>query len=226
MGREANAGIPPYTHFIPKILPGGDSITVGGEDTVHAGWRWTFWNLAVGSNIDFVGTQSWAGNDGGLASDPQHEGRNNATVAIITPILVGDLGTFKPDMVIALIGTNDAANGDSGATIAAAISDMWDQLWASRPSPWFQIVGCTIPKRYDEFDTAVQACNALLPAIAAGKSYASHLTLVDCYDFAGGPGGMFDLVHPNTAGHINGGTIIYNGCLTALGRIVTPWPPT
>jgi len=218
--------VPPFTSYVPKILPLGDSITHGVEDDIHAGWRWTFWNLIGGANVNFVGSQIWGGEDHGLDSDPEHEGHNGywvregGTSGSITVVGEGAIPIYAPDMVIVLGGTNDIGGGDNAATVAASISAMLDRLWAVRATPWMQIGVCEILQRQDAFDSIVQAVNAMLPGIIAGKSYADHLGLIPAYASAGGAGGMFDAVHPNTPGHIGVGTAIYNGAVPILARIV------
>jgi lysophospholipase L1-like esterase len=67
----------------------------------------------------------------------------------------------------------------------------------------------------------VQAANALLPAVVAGKSYSSHITLLDMYDAITDPtigGGYDDAVHPSSSGYVDMAGRLWTGLETALAE--------
>ena len=95
-----------------KIMPLGDSIT---EGDLYGGYRVNLKQMMdnAGFNTDFVGRKTTNGNTTGFI-DIEHEGYNSATIDTPGyPYLISDkinediIETFKPRVVLLLIGTND-----------------------------------------------------------------------------------------------------------------------
>lgn len=209
---------PPYTAV---ALPFGDSITLGSTQGTNllAAWREPLYdtaNAAAPPNLWFIGTQNFGGYGGGLDGDPYCAGYSGYTIRDAGGLSAGSLivqtpieMAHQPAIAIMLGGTNDiAVLGDSASTVAASWSTWLDDVWNARPHNHFQIVVGTIMKRLDSYDTVVQATNALLPAIVAGKSYVANITLVPIYNCIvnqtiGGAGGYYDVVHPSDVGNQN-----------------------
>ena len=111
----------PSTENPLKILPLGDSITVGlvnteaankpAQDNDTGGYR-NFLNQSLigdgfGEAVDFVGSQKK-----GSFGDNEHEGHSGRTVQYISDRIVGWLNPTQPDIVLLMIGTNDTGNSN------------------------------------------------------------------------------------------------------------------
>lgn len=96
-----------------RILPLGDSITFGisqtprdNNDNSIGGYRDDLFNLLTDSGVlvDFVGGRS-TGPDTLLDTD--HQGTPGLRADMIRQDLVGQIGSFNPDVVLLMAGTND-----------------------------------------------------------------------------------------------------------------------
>ncbi|PPS39575.1 GDSL-type esterase/lipase family protein [Chroococcidiopsis sp. TS-821] len=99
----------------PKIMPLGDSIAKGEHrvDPTPGTYRIQLWKnmSADGLKIDFVGSQF---NGPQSLGDKNHEGHGGWTIDEITNLVnSGILKTYKPDIVLLMIGTNDALGRSS-----------------------------------------------------------------------------------------------------------------
>lgn len=180
--------------YVPRVLPLGDSLTWGFDAPPAAAWRSSlyFALLAAGQQIQFVGNPttsnggSGAGPSGVLAIDPYNDGINGAQIAGIW----GNSGTdvtsaLAPDICMLEGGTNNVTAGQNSATVLAAWSTYLDVVNAWLLNPQAKIIVQQIFKRYDNagLDTVSQAVNAGLPALIAGKSYATRCSILPCYNF-------------------------------------------
>lgn len=213
-----------YANYVPDVWLVGDSITTGVEATIIPGFRYIPWNLFAGK-IHYVGSQSFAGTDNSLAANPQHEGHNGYTIAQLLVIVQQNEAIYSPDVVQLEMGINTITAGADAPTVLAQYSTMLDTVWNLRTKGWLQIVPVTILKILDPaFDAVVQAVNAGLPALIAGKSYASHVTLNAGFyngiaDQTVGGGYAAGGIHPNDTGFTtNLGTVVYNGLVTPVAK--------
>lgn len=223
----------------PSVFLLGDSIVygVGGTD---AGYRPAMYALGqaggTGKKFFWQGTQT--GNPGTLAGiDPYHEGHPGFVIqkaadqpqppawGSVTDSAVAAQPASWPQVVVIAAGTNDLASDVLNDTPAGAITSMsilLDQVWAARQFEWgLQIVVCQVLKRLDSDDTKVQAFNALLPALIAGKSYASSITLSLMYDAitrAVVGQGYNDVVHPSDEGYGDMATRMWVALQVALAQ--------
>lgn len=210
------------SQFVTTIVPQGDSITFGVNAQTRAGWRELMYQFATATTdqkLYFAGTQSFAGNSNGLTADPFNEGRPGwvvkASAAQVPPASFGSLSDFASTVsnrgaTVAILagGTNDIASNvlnDSAAATASSISTWLDAVWANRTTPRFQIVLFAVLKRLDADDTKVQQLNALMPDVAASKSYWQNIIFCSgMYSAIVRPvvgQGYNDVVHPNDEGY-------------------------
>lgn len=210
--------LPATPRIAPWVIPLTDSIGYGVGSTT-AGWRYYIYQLIAAKlqKLHFVGSVTWAGGDNGLAVNPQCECHPAYVVKAgpsqSPPDSYGSLTDAsssanvrsKQAMVAILAGgTNDLASNlmnDTPAGTAASISNWLDVVWGYRSSPKFQIVLCAVLRRLDADDSKVQALNALLPGVIAGKSYAANIIYADAIYGCTDADGMNDAVHPNDLGH-------------------------
>jgi len=210
-----------HSRYVPRVQPFTDSIGYGVGAATLAAWREGAYNssIAVGKTLRFVGSQSFAGNSGGLAADPDCECIPGATIfGVLNPVTFR-MATYSPDIVVAAAGTNDidpAVGNHSAATALSDLSTWLDLIWSFRPYPWFQIVLANILRRKDAADSTAQTFNAGIAAVVAGKSYRTHITTFDQYN-ALLDADYNDAVHPNDAGYTKLAAIYGPAIRSALG---------
>ncbi len=160
---------------IAKIMPLGDSITYG---TVNknlknfGGYRTKLWDSfkADGLTVDFVGSQSTGPNSLG---DQDHEGHPGKTIDWIDDRVNGWLKTSQPDIVLLMIGTNDAnpSLGKSVSQMSSELSGLIDKITAQPDTQL--LVGSIPPIRQDaQSQERVQKAldfNAAIPGVVNGK---------------------------------------------------------
>ena len=196
-----------------RIMPLGDSITFGVGSRSAGSYRADLMRLLAGTGlaVDLVGSQR-----SGPGPDRDNEGHGGWTIADIAAQAPGWLATYRPDVVLLHIGTNDIARKVDVPRAPARLSALLDVIRAARPGAQVlvqQIVGSRKPK----LQARIAAFNAALPAIVAAKDSRVHLvdqsgvTAVDLYD----------MVHPNDFGYAKMSYALY----TALGRVLGPFPP-
>jgi Ca2+-binding RTX toxin-like protein len=191
----------------PKIMPLGDSITAGTNHIkpVPGTYRIELWKdfSADGLRVDFVGSQS---NGPKSLGDKDHEGHGGWTIEEISALVNGGLlDTYKPDVVLLMIGTNNLWAPTREAS--AALSDLIDQI--TEQSPKTQLLVASIAPNAKHAND-VKAFNALIPdlvddKVAQGKKVAfadvgTSLTVKD----------LVDGTHPNLTGYNKMGDTWYN----------------
>lgn len=179
-----------------KIMPLGDSITFGTHDPSYGGYRHLLWTLLIndGYKIGFVGSRN-----GGSASTPQssNEGHPGWTIRQLKNGIDSDgwLETYKPDIILLHIGTNDIRQGNA-VSAPGNLSALLDDILARLPRTHI-IVAQIIPFRRGP-ELGHQSYNAAIPGIVASKG--PRVSMVDMQnilsksDYAEG-------LHPNTDGY-------------------------
>src|SRR5271157_6043373 len=179
-----------------KIMPLGDSITFGTPDRSYGGYRHLLGILLAkdGYSIDFVGSQR-SGNR--TIPDPDNEGHPGWTIAQIKSGIDVDgwLETYKPDIILLHIGTNDISHGNA-ASAPGNLSALLDDILARLPMVRV-IVAQIIPFRRGP-DPDHQSYNATIPGIVASKgprvSVIDMQNILSMSDYADG-------LHPNASGY-------------------------
>lgn len=222
-----------------KLMPLGDSITVGMHGTeafwwanksLRGGYRGRLLELLQnsGARVDFVGG---TGND---AVDPRetigdidHEGHGGYCVSggnLSCPadwsVANGDggldtyvptwFGQHKPDIVLLHAGTNDFAGGDSIATVIANYGLFLDVITAAAPNAYVFVSGLALGDRADIGDSF----NPQLQALVAAKSASTRgrLFYVDTYAGMANPiwGEDANKLHPSLSNYEVMGTNWYS----------------
>ncbi len=188
-----------------KIMPLGDSIT-----GTPGCWRAILWNRLQGSgytNIDFVGTQSWATCSLPYDQDGEGHGSILATDIADQNQLPPWLAATNPDIVLMHLGTNDIlANTKTTEMILAAFGRMVDQMRANNPN--MKILVAQIIPMYSA-STGCSICyqkvidlNAAIPAWADGKTTSqSQIVVVDQWTGFDTATDTSEGLHPNDAGN-------------------------
>lgn len=188
----------------------------------------------------FVGSQ--LANIGGLTINPNHEGHSGFVVrqgtgaaGSLIDVILANFFPYDPDIVILAGGTNDidpTVNDDDPATLAASLSTELDAVFGMFTRENQQIIVFSLLKRLDVTDTKVQAYNALVPGIIAGKAYASRVWFVNIYDCVERQvvgEGYSDFVHLKNEGYNNLASVAYadshfQSAITAAKKVAFATP--
>ncbi|WP_437943272.1 SGNH/GDSL hydrolase family protein [Sorangium sp. So ce281] len=201
---SSGSGGSPETGFQPcpatgpcKILPLGDSITVGlGFD---GGYRVELFHLATQDDheVTFTGTQQMNGPAmvDGKPFPRNHEGISGETIEQIAKRIPMGLREM-PHIVLLHAGTNDMYREPNGAD--TRLGALIDELIAEAPDALI-VVSNIIP--FPMGAGAVNTYNAKIPALVEARaSKGAHVLFVDQFkDFPTSELG--DGVHPNKAGY-------------------------
>ena len=196
-------------------LPLGDSLTQGAGSS-GGGYRRELFRQVVahGQSVTFVGSAASgpAMLDGVPVPFPRnHEGHGGFTIQNISDWIRdhNTIATYKPDLVMLEIGTNNGLR-HPGANVPAALEALGaliDQIVAADPR-MLVIVAQITPNKTAEGIMNIMAYNAGIPAVVAARAKAEkHVAIVDIYKaFTANPNWKTDYlpssdVHPNDAGY-------------------------
>lgn len=183
-----------------KILPLGDSITVGWGSTGYSGYRVELFRnaRAGGHDITFTGTKE----DGpdmvdGVTFPRKHEGVASQTITQIQGRVDAALAAETPHIVLVHAGTNDVNYTPDGVEDRLPI--LVDKLLSDLPDALI-VVASIVP--FPQFSDRVTAYNATIPEMIQERMDAGeHVLFVDQYaDYPAGSE-LPDGVHPNDAGY-------------------------
>jgi len=123
-----------------RVMPLGDSITEG----VNGGYRNRLWQrlTADGRTVDYVGPRydQWT-----RIADKDHAGTPGFTVGNILGQIDGWLTTYRPDVVLLMVGTNDLAwwNVEGPEASANRLGALLDRI--RQRSPQTRVIVASIP---------------------------------------------------------------------------------
>ena len=178
-----------------SILPLGDSITEGCCTAPEGGYRIELFTKAVNSKqtITFVGGSLGVGNAkpngpttvAGKTFPQGNEGNGGYTIAspsskggIAGAITDQSLSTYKPNIVLLMIGTNDVLQNLDLGNAPTRLASLIDEIIAGAPNAL--LVVSTIPPCCN--DATVQAYNATIPAMVKTRAQAGkHVLFVDAH---------------------------------------------
>lgn len=193
-GAVAAAGPPPPGPPV-RLMPLGDSITWGYRDPARNGYRRDLWNrlYRVGMSPDFTGSLR-----NGTMGDNNHEGHLNWRIDQLSQRIVPWLRTYKPDIVLLHIGTNDIVQNYDVRRAPARLSFLIDQIRAVRPSAHI-FVASLIAVKSSNPDSARRRndFNAAVPGIARSKGSRVHFVPQHLI----GPQDLADAAHPSACGY-------------------------
>lgn len=199
---------------IKKIMPLGDSITVGfdpslGPNNVSgywAGYRKPLYLSLQNSGYqpDFVGSQA----DGQLAGnfDYDHEGHGGQTAAYIASNIYGWLSMNPADIILLHIGTNDLNINpqNTGAADVEAILNEIDNFSTDVIVVIARIIQTNPPQSYiTQFNNNVQA-------MAEARIAAGDKIVIVNQENALTQGDMSDSLHPNEQGYAKMANVWFN----------------
>jgi GDSL-like lipase/acylhydrolase family protein len=198
------------------ILPVGDSITAGFLTPDTGGYRVPLFHLAHMNlqSITFVGALvNGPAMVDGVPFPAHHEGYSGYNIDTtplrtgISPFFPAAITTYKPHIVLLMIGTNDVDTGET--TIPTRLGTLMDSILAADPN-LLLVVAQIVPQQRatpDTLNTQVQAYNAAIPSLVKTRADAGkHVAMVDMYNaFAQNANYsaayLADRLHPNAAGY-------------------------
>jgi Ca2+-binding RTX toxin-like protein len=198
------------------VMPFGDSITYGVissnkvKNEQSGGYRIGLWNSlqADGLAIDYVGSLK-----SGPTSFPDrdNEGLRGDTIEQLNALDAGYLSTYKPDVVLLMIGTNDTVD-DNAATMISELHDLIVSIAAADPKATIFVAG--IPPIYDSARNAIaQQYNAMIPGLVDQLNDTLKVVYVDTSDLTLSdvtpPPGDWG-VHPTAGGYVKLAADWYN----------------
>jgi autotransporter-associated beta strand protein len=237
-----------------KIMHIGDSITRGGAGGIgsntfsNGGSRYYLHNLLLAAGIDFraVGPRT----DGSiaafrLATDgstnssladrpllfPDNAGYSGQSIEYIRDNVAAWLGTYSPDVMMLMIGTNNIGYTSSPSTATQTEIDNWKSRYTTllsnilAASPSVKVIMATIPPAGRTFlacnTTRIEPFNAqvIQPLFAQyAAANPGRFFLVDNYAAITPSDISPDDVHPGSLGHQKLARSWHAGLMSALGR--------
>jgi lysophospholipase L1-like esterase len=229
MGTVADAGstfspCPTTAGTACAILPLGDSITEGCCTAPMGGYRIELFHQALskGKNITFVGSATNGPSTVDGKTFPQHhEGHGGYTIdtgtghsGISGQITDNALSSYKPHIVLLMIGTNDINGNVDTANAPTRLAALIDDITTRAPSALL-VVSSIIPSKSDGTNTNFQKYNAAIPGLVETRAKAGkHIVFLDNYKVFSQNASyktawMADNLHPNTNGYVALGQSFY-----------------
>ncbi len=183
-----------------RVMPLGDSITDGFN--VPGGYRVRLYNLITqaGKRVDFVGSVRTGPTS---LADRDHEGHPIWTTAQIAEIVENRLTTYRPDIILLHIGTNDAeiVPDAEHPPMFDQLSDLVDQIARTAPNSVL-IVAQIVPSGVDaQTQARIVESNSKIPAMVQAKAATGYaIYYVDMFH-AVPLRDIDDTVHPNEQGY-------------------------
>jgi lysophospholipase L1-like esterase len=179
-----------------RVMPLGDSITYGIGSRTLDGYRAILRAelAAVGVDVDYVGSLR-----SGTGPDPDNEGHKGWTIEQLSEHVDDWLTTYRPDVILLHIGTNDMVRRVPDAPLH--LDRLLDRIAAARPEAEVyvaQIVGIADRQEVGTRMRRTADYNAWVAQIVAARGERFHL--VDQSDVRG-PEDMKNRDHPNDQGY-------------------------
>lgn len=189
------------------VMPMGDSITegaIGGS----VGWRPVFWHdvtLVTPIACTLVGslTAGPATVDGNVWPR-DHEGHAGYVVTDLSAIAAARITTYKPDVVLLMIGANDVSGAVDLPNYSTRLSSLLGLIYGAK-SDVVTLLSTVLP--FGDASAGVVTINAQLPAlVTAQRALGRDVRLVDAYatfraNASYASQWLFDNVHPNDTGY-------------------------
>ena len=190
-----------------KVMPFGDSITYGiisigtVKDRDSGGYRVYLWNSLQAQDlaIDYVGSVQSGPAD---FPDRDNAGFGGKTIDYLNSVDAGLLNTYKPDVVLLMIGTNDTETKTANQMIAD-LRSLLISIATNAPETTIFVAG--IPPNYDETENAIaQQYNAMIPGLVDELNDTYNIIFVDTSELTLDditPPPIDEGAHPTAAGY-------------------------
>ena len=209
------------------VMPLGDSITWGYGSTTGGGYRVGVFSqaLAAGKSITFVGSQKTGpatvdgkpfpkGNEGHSGYSIDDSAQTSGIAGAVTDDAIA---TYKPNIILLMIGTNDMHYAIDLANAPTRLGKLLDEIISDAPASL--LVVATIIAANGAQNTPTQAYDAAIPAVVQARvAQGKHVILVDMYAaMKSWSTSLYkDSEHPNDAGY----TIMADTWYSAIGGVL------
>ncbi|MFJ8859621.1 SGNH/GDSL hydrolase family protein, partial [Streptomyces sp. NPDC102451] len=193
-----------------RVMPLGDSITYGTGSTSGAGYRSTLYSkLNEQGEVEYVGSQ-WSGP---ALSPNSHEGHPSWLIGDIAGIADSVLTTYRPNVVLLHIGTNDMSNNIDPDGAPARLGSLIDQILRNDPKVTL-LVSTIVPSAFPETNARIARYNAAIPGVVeARRAAGKHVRLVRMNAVT--TANLADGLHPDNLGYQKMAAAFYDGLLSA-----------
>lgn len=198
-----------------RIMPLGDSITYGSGSSNGWGYRGDLeLELAQQNGTMHYGAVQYLGSQqsGPALNDDNNEGHPGWLIGDIAGIADSVLATYRPDVVLLHIGTNDMNNNVDPGGAPARLGSLIDQILRDDPQVTV-LVSTIVPAAFPDTAARIATYNAAIPGVvqarqAAGKRVSLvRMDAVTTADLADG-------LHPNNRGYQKMAEAFYDGIVT------------
>jgi lysophospholipase L1-like esterase len=207
--------------YTAVVMPMGDSITEGAIGGT-VGWRPILWH-----DVTTVVNPTSYTLVGSLAAGPatvdgnswprNHEGHQGYVVTDLNAIAAARITTYAPDIVLLMIGANDANGNVDLPNYSSRVSTLLGNIYGSKADA-FVLLSTVLP--FGNANANVPLINAQLPAlVTAQRAMGRQIQLVDNYaTFVANPSyaaqWLSDNIHPNDTGYAVLGNAWYSAVQT------------
>ena len=209
-----------------RVMPVGDSITLGKDGGVGGYRRVLYeWLLAGGYRITYVGKQNLVRHGPPTCTDgsiPWHEGYGSFRTDMIlnggtaekqvSPPLTATLATFKPDVVLLMLGTNDIIQSYQLDGLEGRLEKIIETIYAANAKTAIVVASIAPIKRAQWADKEVRvvAYNAALADIVKKQTaLGRRIVFADIHASLAERGLSQDGVHPNAQGYAQMAQVFY-----------------
>jgi lysophospholipase L1-like esterase len=188
--------VPPGT--VLKVMPFGDSLTqVGGTAMGFKGYLLDKL-YAAGSPVDYVGSQVASGPAG--LKDRDHEGHSGWQNSNFQPTAGGFVSTYKPDVVVYHVGTNDIWSNVDANTAIGRLRDVLTRIYAAKPDT--HVVVAKIVRMNVGKEAQWQSYNSQIPGVVSGfAAQGRRISLADLSATLAPADLQGDGIHVTDGGH-------------------------
>ena len=195
-----------------RVMPVGDSLTVGQTDEASAPWNPPLWNgyraplwtLLTGDGyaINFVGSQQ---NGDSQLPDRDHEGHGAWSVAQVRDGIGSWVQMYQPDVILLQIGTPDMLSYPGQDALTAAYWQLLVNIHEANPATW--VLASTIPPAdgtlYGQPGAGNRAIlfNDTLPGIVQAARLNGHRAKLVNVGGSLSPSVLYDGIHPRKPGY-------------------------
>jgi lysophospholipase L1-like esterase len=216
-GKTVKFATPVQSNKTVKLMPLGDSITQGVGDSNLGGYRTQLWKKLVSQDakkVDFVGSLANGGSDLG---DKNHEGHSGWRIDQLRAQIDGWSSSYKPDLVLLHIGTNDLNQNYSVSAAPTRLQDLVNRICADVPGVEI-IVASIIP--INGKDSQVNTYNSAIPGVVtAVKNTGCKASFFDMHSYIT-TSDLGDGVHPTVSGYNKMAEAWYPVASAAYNRII------
>jgi lysophospholipase L1-like esterase len=208
-------GVPGELQAQLRIMPLGDSITVGVGSPDLGGYRVPLWKIFVADEWGavFVGSQE---SGPPLLGSKNNEGHGGWRIDQIDAEVGQWLADSPADVILLMIGTNDCLQNYQFGTVQQRMERLIDHILQARPEAYL-VISTVLPIANSAANARAQHINHFLPAVVEARvKMGEPILLLDLASLLDPHKDLVDGIHPNQVGYAK----MAEGWLFALEYIV------